>query len=294
MLLGDLICNRDALNLPLFQLLSEYLRNQNKAWDLIQLFRLLEDACAIQVIQKHPPARFVLTHDGRCGFIDTTGEYESFVSGLSKKLKRSLKRARQHLDQLPGVEFTFTHNGPALQEKLDAFMDVEASGWKGALGKRTAIKLHPSLRCFYRTLTRTLSACGRVSINTITADGKCIAAQFCILLDHTAYIVKIGYDEGYKRYAPGNLLVDLFMKRSFEDCTIESINFLTNAEWIVDWRPKYYDKSTLYIYNATPAGLIGFLILKSYPILKKSYETYIQPHLSTRIQEKIGRLSRET
>ena len=79
LLLCDLICHRDALYLPLFQLLSEYLRNQNISWDLIQLFHLLEDACAIQVIQKHPPARFVLTHDGRCDFMDTTGEYESFV-----------------------------------------------------------------------------------------------------------------------------------------------------------------------------------------------------------------------
>ena len=125
-------------------------------------------------------------------------------------------------------------------------------------------------------------------------DGKCIAAQFCILLDHTAYIVKIGYDEGYKRYAPGNLLVDLFLERSIADGSIERINLLTDAKWHRDWKPKSHNKSTLYIFNATPAGLIGFLILKSYPILKKYYETYIQSHLSTRMQEKIGRLSRET
>ncbi len=294
MLLGDVICNRDALHLPLFQLLSKYLRNQKKPWDLIQLFRLLEDACAVQVIQKHPPAMFVQTHDGCCDVIDTTGEYASFVSGLSKNFKRSLKRAKQHLDKLPGVQFNFTCNGPALEEKLDTFMDVEASGWKGALGSGTAIKLHPNLRCFYRMLARTLSDSRSISINTLTADGKCIAAQFCILMDNTAYIVKIGFDEDYKRYAPGNLLVNRFIKKSIEDCTIESINLLTDAEWHMDWRPKSYDKSTLYIYNTTPAGRIGFLMLKSYPLLKKYYTVYIQPHLSRRIQEKIGGLSRET
>ena len=294
MLLGDLICNADALCLPLFQLLSKYLRNQKKPWDLIQLFRLLEDAGAIYLVREHPPARVVLTYDGRCDFLDANVEYETFVSGLSKNFKRSLKRAKQYLDQLPGVEFTFTHNSPALEDKLDAFMDVEASGWKGDLGSGTAIKLHPSLICFYRTLTRTLSARGGISINTLSVDGKCIAAQFCILLDHTAYIVKIGYDEGYKRYAPGNLLVDLFLERSIADGSIERINLLTDAKWHRDWKPKSHNKSTLYIFNATPAGLIGFLILKSYPILKKYYETYIQSHLSTRMQEKIGRLSRET
>ncbi len=294
LLLCDLICHRDALHLPLFQLLSEYLRKQNQSWDLVQLPHMLEDACAIQVINNHPPSRFLLRHDGRCDFLDATGTYDSFLSCLSKNFRRNLKRARQYLDELPGVRFTFTQNGPELEERFEAFMDVEASGWKGALGSGTAIKLHPSLRCFYRTLARTLSPCGRVSINTLSTDGKCIAAQFCIRLDNTVYILKIGYDEGYKRYAPGNLLVDLFVKKSMGDCTIESINLITDAEWHVDWRPKAYDKSTLYLFNATPAGLIGFVILKAYPILKKHYQAHIQPHIPRSIQEWIGRLSHET
>ena len=294
LLLCDLICHRDALHLPLFQLLNRYLRNHNQSWDLIQLPHLLEDACSIQVIHNHPSSRFMLKHEGRCDFMVTTGTYDSFLSGISKNLRRNIKRAKQSLDELSGVAFTFTQSGPELEEKLDAFLDVEASGWKGALGSGTAIKLHPDLQCFYRTLTRILSASGRVSINALTADGKCIAAQFCILLDDTAYILKIGYDEGYKRYAPGNLLVDLFVKRGIEDGTIECINLITDAEWHVDWRPSAYDKSTLYLFNATPAGLIGYAILKSYPILKKQYQAYIEPHLPRRIREWIGKLSHET
>lgn len=299
MMLCDLICHRDALHLPLFRLLGEHLRNQKQSWDLIQLRHLLEDTCAIQVIRQHPPTRFVLRydglrHDGRCDFMDVTGTYEIFVSGLSKNFRRSLKRARQYLDELPGVQFTFTRSGPQLEEKLDALMDVEASGWKGVLGSGTAIKLHPALRCFYRTLTRTLSAYGRVSINTLTTDGKCIAAQFCILLDNTAYILKIGYDEDYKRYAPGNLLMDLFLKRCMEDCKIDRINLITNAAWHVDWKPKAYDKLTLFIFNSNPAGLLGFVIQKSYPILNKHYQAYIQPHLPKRMQEWIEKISHET
>jgi hypothetical protein len=294
MQLCDLVCHREALHLPLFQLLSKYLRNQNISWNLIQLPHLLEDAGAIQLIHNQPPARFLLRHEGRCDFMVMTGTYDSFLSGISRNLRRNIKRAKQSLDELPGVEFTFMRNGPELEAKLDAFLDVEASGWKGALGSGTAIKLHPNLQCFYRMLTRTLSASGKVSINTLTADGKCIAAQFCLLLDDTAYILKIGYDEDYKRYAPGNLLVDLFVKRGIENGVIKNVNLITDAEWHVDWRPKAYDKSVLYLFNATPAGLIGYAILKSYPVLKKQYKAYIEPHLPTRIQEWIERHSHET
>ena len=294
MLICDLVCQGEALRLPLFQVLGQYLRNQGKAWDIIQLSHMLEDAGAMQIINFHPPARFLLKQEGRCDFMETAGTYESFLSGLSKNFRRSLKRARQHLDELPGVQFTFTQNGSELEERLKTFMDVEASGWKGATGIGTAIKLHQSLRCFYQSLTRTLSATGKVSINGLVADGKCIASQFCLLLDETAYILKIGYDEGYKRYAPGNLLVDLFIKRSMEGGTIKKINLITDAEWHVDWKPKSYDKSQLYIFNATPAGLIGFFILKSIPFFKKPYHSYLKSHLPKRIQAWIASLSHET
>ncbi|MFZ3115258.1 MAG: GNAT family N-acetyltransferase [Syntrophales bacterium] len=285
MQLCDLVCHRDALDLPLFRILSQHLSKQGKLWDMIQLPHLLEGACALQIVNNQPPPRFLLKHEGRCDSMDTTGTYESFLSCLSKNFRRSLKRAKQYLDELHGIQFTFTRNGPELEEKLEAFMDVEASGWKGALGIGTAIKLHPSLRCFYSTLVRTLSASGRVSINTLTTDGKCIAAQFCILLDDTAYVLKIGYDEGYKRYAPGNFLVDLLLKQSMEEGAIKNINLITDAEWHADWRPKTYNKSKLYVFNATPAGRVGFIIMKYYPTLKEYYQTHIKHHLSRRIQK---------
>jgi len=294
LLLCDLICHRDALHLPLFQLLADHLRDQNQSWDLIQLPHLLEDACAIQVVHNHPPAKSLIKHEGRCDFLDATGNHESFLSGLSRNFRRNLKRAKQYLDEWPGYRFAFTQNGPELDERFEAFLDVEASGWKGALGSGTAIKLHPNLTCFYRMLGHKLSAAGKISINTLTADGKCIAAQYCILLDDTVYILKIGYDESYKRCAPGNLLVDLFLKRSMESGTVNNINLVTDAPWHEDWRPKSYAKSNLHIFNATPAGILGYVILRCHPIFKKHYQAYIQPHLPQWIQEWIERRSHET
>ena len=291
LLLNDLVCHREATQLPLFQLLSQYLRDQRQSWDLIRLPHLLEDACTLRIINNQPPPRFLLQHEGRCDFMDTSGTYDLFLAGISRNFRRSLKRTRQYLDELPGVQFAFTQEGQDLEEKLEAFMDVEASGWKGAQGVGTAIKLHPSLRCFYQTLTRTLSASGKVSINTLTTDGKCIAAQFCLRLDDRVYILKIGYDEAYKRYAPGNLLVDLFIKRCMEDCLIKNVNLITDAEWHRDWKPQSYERSALYLFNASPGGLLGLVVMKGHRILKQKYAAHIQPRLPKRLQEYIGRLS---
>jgi hypothetical protein len=278
--LSDMICRREALQLPLFQLLVRHLRDEGKSWDMIRLHHVLDDACAIQITNNHPPPRFLIRQEGRCDFIDAAETYEVFLSGLSKNFRRSLKRAKQYLGELPGVQFAFTQNGPELEERFLAFMDVEASGWKGTSGSGTAIKLHPNLKCFYQTLIRTLCPSGNISVNTLSTDKKCIAAHFCILLDDTAYVLKIGYDEGYKRYAPGNLLIEFFIKKSIEGCSIKTINLITDAKWHEDWNPRSYNRSILYLFNATPAGLSGFIIQKSFLILKTHYQAYIKPHLS--------------
>jgi hypothetical protein len=280
MQLCDVISRDDTLQLPLFQLLSRHLRHLDESWDLIQLPFLLEDACAVRAVHNRPPARLLLRFDTRCDFLDTTGSYPSFQSGLPKKFGGSLKRAKQSLAELSGVEFAFTREGPELEERFEAFLDVEASGWKGALGSGTAIKLDPNLTGFYRTLIRSLSDSGQLSINTLTAEGKCIAAQFCITLDRTAFLLKLGYDEDYRHCAPGNLLMDRFVQKCIEDDAIDSINLIAESNWLTLWRAKTCDKYRLYHFNSTPAGLLGFACLKTNQIIRKNYQSRIQPRIA--------------
>jgi hypothetical protein len=287
--LCDLICHRDALQLPLFQLLSEYLKSQNKSWDVIHLCHLLEDACAITALQQHPLSAFLLRRESGCDFIDVTGTYEDYIQGLSKNFRRSLKRAKQYLDELPGVKITFAQDGSDLEKGIDAFMDVEASGWKGSQGTGTAIKLQPRLASFYRELARAYSVSGKAAINTLNIDGKCVAAQFCLLTDDTVYMLKIGYDEDYKHYAPGKHLVDMFIRRCMENGAVKSINVVTDAEWHADWRPKTLDISELHIFNTSPVGMIGFVLLKCHRVLEKNYRVHIKHRIPKSILERMGR-----
>jgi hypothetical protein len=281
LLLCDLICQDNAFNLPLFQLLRQYLKQQGKSWDVIILRHLLEDACAMRAIHQYPPSRFLLRHEGGCDYTNTESTtYEAYISGLSKNFRRSLKRARQYLDQLPEVRFAFTQDGPDIEARFNAFLDVEASGWKGISGTGSAIKLHPDLVCFYREIIHAFSASGKVLINTLYADGNCMAAQFCLLLDETAYMLKVGYNEEFSRYAPGKLLVGKFIELCMGDSAIQRINYITDAEWHADWAPNTYGKSICYIYNTSPAGLMAYGFMKIYGI-------HIKPRLPGWLQKRI-------
>lgn len=283
-LLGDLLWDNESFHLPLFQRLGQHLKSERLSWDIILLPHLLEDSCVIRAVEKNPPARFLVRQEGGCDYTITKGTpYETYLSGLSKNFRRSLKRAAQHLEQLPDGDwrFAFTKGGLDMENRLDDFLDVEASGWKGAAGAGTAIKLNPQLVSFYRDLAITLSTSGRVLINTLDVGDKCIAAQFCLLFEDTAYMLKIGYDENYSRYAPGKLLAARFIERCIEDPVIERINYITDAAWHSDWAPKTYRKSICYIFNSSPAGLLAYGFMKF-------YGTHIKERLPKGLQERLA------
>ena len=46
---------------------------------------------------------------------------------------------------------------------------------------------------------------------------------------------KIGYDETYARYGPGNLLFRELLERSFDDPTVDEVNCLTDQPWHSNW-----------------------------------------------------------
>ncbi len=288
LLLCDIVCREDAIGLPLFQIFTRYLKRQKMPWDVICLPHLLEDACAIRMLRKHAHPKALLQTEGRCDFTDTTGSYEMLLPKLSRNFRKSIKQARKHLHQLPDTEISFAADGQELEDGVEAFMVVESSGWKGASGAGTAIALHPELMSFYRELTHSLSMSGNVRINTISAGGRCIAAQFCVLVDDTAYMLKIGYDEVYRRCAPGKILNELFIQKCMADSDINFINYVTDAAWHEDWSPESCIKLICYIFNDSMAGILGFTGLKLSDIAKSVYQRWLKSRVPEKIQKRVS------
>ena len=292
LLLSDIICREDAIALPLFQIFTRYLRRRKMPWDVICLAHLLEDACAVRVLRTHANPKTLLQTEGRCDFTDTVGGYETLSPKLSRNFRKSIKQARKHLYQLPDIAVTFAAGRQQLEDGLEAFMAVESSGWKGLSGTGTAIALHPELVRFYRELTRSLSVSGHIRINTISAGERCIAAQFCIVEDDAVYMLKIGYDEAYRRCAPGKILNELFIQKCMADSDINFINYVTDAAWHKDWSPESYTKSLCYVFNGSAAGMLGLMGLKLSDIVKDVYQRRLKPRISEKIQKRVSNIVR--
>jgi len=117
--------------------------------------------------------------------------------------------------------------------ELQRFLKVEASGWKGDLG--SAIRESSALTEFYATLTQRLSHAGILEWHFLTLNGETIAGHLATRLAGRLTLWKIGYDEAYSYYSPGNLLMLEVIKNAFETEDIHRIDFVTDQPWHRNW-----------------------------------------------------------
>lgn len=142
----------------------------------------------------------------------------------------------------------------AASRAFDAFLEIEASGWKGQAGAASAIRLDPRLLGFYGGLIEGLPASQQVWIATLRLDGRPVASNFCIRTDDTLAILKIGYDESLRQAAPGNVLLALLLETCCADSGIEWVSLVTGPAWAQRWCPQEVPVYSLAVFAPTLRG----------------------------------------
>jgi hypothetical protein len=120
--------------------------------------------------------------------------------GSSEKL-RGLRRREKRLAEAGRVE-TRTLWGAAAAEAVDAFLALEAQGWKGR--QRTALASRPADLAFARAaLSGTAPS---IAADLMTVDGRPVAAAVHLVAGEEAAAFKAAYDETWSKASPGVLL----------------------------------------------------------------------------------------
>jgi len=171
---------------------------------------------------------------GSGSVVPTTGTVEEFEAGLGTNFRRNLRKARNRAERDHDVGFGF-HTGPdaAADGLLRRFLDLEATGWKGAAG--TAISCSPRLVDFYAALTRRLSDRGWLEWHFLELDGVPVAGHLAVRFGRSVGLFKIGYDETYARLGPGNLLFHRTVTRACADPGVDEVNCVTDMAWHDNW-----------------------------------------------------------
>lgn len=189
---------------------------------------------------------------------DCRQSFDTLMAKLSKHFRRNLRSHRRKLDALSGVRFV-TIKGADLRAEMQRFLSLEASGWKGESGSHMAILLRANQPSFFRSLACALDGrvCGDCAeINAIYVGDTCIASQFCLRTGAEYSIPKIAFNEEYRHFGPGQLLLQWTLERCCQDPTVERLNLLTDGPWQRDWRPDLVPMKKAYICLQPVPGLV--------------------------------------
>lgn len=129
----------------------------------------------------------------------------SYVDGrLSARHHRQLRRKRRQLSERIGADVRLVDRAAAgadVHSAVEAFLRLEASGWKGRAG--TAMACTPGQAEYFRQMCVNFHRQGRLQLLSLAADGTDLAMHCQVLAGGVAFHVKIAYDEAYRTYSPG-------------------------------------------------------------------------------------------
>ncbi len=130
-----------------------------------------------------------------------TAYYETHVR---KKKRKEIGRLKTRLAELGPVSCDRLIETADTQLWIDAFLALEASGWKGRAG--SALGADPATRQFFSETLAAAQARGRLEMLRLSVGEKPIAMLVNFMTPPGSFSFKIAFDEDYARFSPGVLI----------------------------------------------------------------------------------------
>jgi CelD/BcsL family acetyltransferase involved in cellulose biosynthesis len=235
--------------------LVRYLQTHHRSgWDMLSFPRVAERANLVPVLSQ---ANIRLDPIDRCFYL-RAGPKAPPETQLSRKHLKNVDRLWRKAEADHGT-LAFEHcTEPArLETAFRTFLEVEASGWKGEQGKNTCIKANPRHEAHYRHLLQRFAPGGSIAVNLLHVNDRTIAGQLCIRAFNVWHLMKIAYDEAFQAYAPGHLLLHLFIQELAGLSEPWEINLVTGPVWAERW---HFSEETVYCADLYNRNLRGQLL----------------------------------
>lgn len=141
-------------------------------------------------------------------------------AALTGKKRKELRRQHRRFAEEGDLRFERQGDANGIEEWCEAFLRLEASGWKGRKGSAMASDARTAR--LFREALEGAAARGRLERLALTLDGAPIAMLANFVTPPGSFAFKTTYDEAYARFSPGVLLqrenLDLLTRPDIDWC----------------------------------------------------------------------------
>lgn len=137
--------------------------------------------------------------------LDRRADYEAYAAAhLGAGRRKAMRRQHSRLAALGGLEMRSIAAGEDLGGVVEAFLNLEAQGWKGQRG--TALLSRSDTAAMARRLFDAKTGPVTARADGLYLDGRPIALSLALVCGGTAHLLKTAYDETLRKHGPGVLL----------------------------------------------------------------------------------------
>jgi CelD/BcsL family acetyltransferase involved in cellulose biosynthesis len=168
--------------------------------------------------------------------VEIAGDWTAYFDSRSANHRKHMRKAAARAERAGGVELVCHEwlTPEAVERLLNACFEIEACGWKGAAG--SAVLNVPVVRQFYLRQAQLLAASGQLSLTFLQHEGRSIAFEYGWRSKGVYFSPKVGYDEAFSHFSPGQLLRSRLLAEFHHERNMERVDFLgpssaATAKW---------------------------------------------------------------
>jgi CelD/BcsL family acetyltransferase involved in cellulose biosynthesis len=199
---------RAGAELAFWQALLAWCDGDPRRGALLQL-RRLTDAGPLhrgltEALGLRGQAAAVVHRESRAMLHSTLSPDAYWGAAVRPKKRKELRRLESRLIDAGPLEQRHWQAAEPTGPWIDAFLMLEAQGWKGREG--SALASHPATEAWARTIITAAADAGRLDMRMLAQNGAPLAMLINFLCPPGGFSFKTAYDEGKARYSPGVLL----------------------------------------------------------------------------------------
>jgi CelD/BcsL family acetyltransferase involved in cellulose biosynthesis len=183
-------------------------------WDMLELANV-PDTCPFHrfvLESEHAKGYALIQNQGFIApYIELTGTLEDYLASLSKGTRKDLRKHVKHFEETGASHVVRFYEKPEeIAEGLQNLEIVHNNSWKGSYAS-------PHFSQFYQEITPILAARDEVKIAIALLDDVPIGGAYMLCKNGSYYGCIRDYDQKYKEYAPGILLLDFQLEHLLQE-----------------------------------------------------------------------------
>lgn len=223
---GDLLA-LPGCEMEVLAAFSAFLADRQGAWDWLDLQQIRPGAVAGLALPGNGPLRAATGPGETCPYLPLPSDWETFRSGLGKKLRSNIGYYERALRKLYAVDMRLA-TGESLEDDLSVFFELHQRRWNRRW--LPGVFVSRRMRAFHQEVAAALLAAGFLRLHTLTLDGEAQASLYCFQFNRRCAYYLGGFEPTLARLSVGTVLTAQAIRHAIDADQATEFDFLRGDE----------------------------------------------------------------